>query len=545
MDKGMNKYIKRIIAFISLIYTTNLFAGCPPPEKHWVALKCNPGYIQVIDPSSNYAKESSQFISDIMTTGEQIKTAINEGTEAQIKSFQDQIKKLMTRLMEMEQVQLKDRLNQDKAMRELEMNYKANIAEEESRQANAVLFKDDTKEEMKLIEKTLEDNPDLPVTNLILALTEQYDVGGQTIPIPIKSAEGVCDEESIEAGHCSVQKAVTPGKKLQKLFKACSDQKSELARKLQEKKARKAGLVASSKKASKTINAEDATAEMATNIETQMESSCTPSQYMNKLCGTNLSQEDFQEKVALNHIIPNGNVSPANLLNPTFYGGEALRKYDDKTKQDLISKALSKEEVQEDPEQKSIPINLTYKNSTQYSAALQFVDNITGSTLVSNQLPKDRKKQSSAGFQTMYNKRMAILNLIRSSFMDSINRRTGEKIAEAIANGTDFNEIEEPVKESVLGASEIDILINKVDKMFSTVAVKANAELGGNGSLDEIENGSERQIKQVQLETLKLQTEIVLKEFFENEKIELLKSAQISSIVNSPEMINYLKQLRR
>ena len=40
-------------------------------------------------------------------------------------------------------------------------------------------------------------------------------------------------------------------------------------------------------------------------------------------------------------------------------------------------------------------------------------------------------------------------------------------------------------------------------------------------------------------------TEIALKELFENEKIELLKAAQISSKINDPILVNYLKNLRR
>ena len=81
--------------------------------------------------------------------------------------------------------------------------------------------------------------------------------------------------------------------------------------------------------------------------------------------------------------------------------------------------------------------------------------------------------------------------------------------------------------------------------MFSVVAVKAEAGIGETNSIDDIENGSERLMKKAQLNTLKLQVEIALKDLFENEKIELLKAAQISSIVNSPEMIDYLKNLRR
>jgi hypothetical protein len=549
----MRNIIKKSLVTISFLFTGSAFALCPPPEKHWVALKCNPGEVFFIDPSSNYAKESMQFVTDIMLTGEQIRMAISEGTDAQIKSFQEQVTILINNMIKMQQIKLKDRLAQDKALRELKMNYEANIAEEQVRQNNATLFKDDTKEEIDLIVEILdqaikeyeEDGSTLPpVPSITVGITEQYDIGGKEINVAIKAAEGVCEEDQIKLGFCSVPRKITPGKKLAKYFKACTEQKKQLVRKKQEAKSRTHGIVVNSKKTSENVNASNSLSEMTKNIRQQTEQACTPTQYKNKVCAADLTKEEFQEKVALNHIIPNGHVSPSNLLDPTFYGGEDLRDYDLQTKQDLIDKSLSKEEVLLDPEQSAVPIVKTYKNTAQYAAALHFVDNVTGDTLVSNQQPEDRLKQSSAEFQTLYNKRVAMLSLVRSSFIDSIKQRTGQKITEVVSN-TDINNIEEPIKESVLGASELDILINKVDEIFSVVAVKAEAGIGETNSIDDIENGSERLMKKAQLNTLKLQVEIALKELFENEKIELLKAAQISSLVNSPEMVNYLKNLRR
>ena len=375
-------------------------------------------------------------------------------------------------------------------------------------------------------------------------MTDEYDIGGREINVAIKAAEGVCTEGQIKEGFCSVPRKVTPGKKLAKYFRACTEQKKQLVRKKQESKSRTHGIVLNSRKTTEQVNVANSLTEMTKNIKEQVEQACTPTQYKNKICASDLSKEEFQEKVALNHIIPNGHVSPSNLLDPTFYGGEDLRDYDLETKKELIDKALAKDEAMQDPEQSFVPIIKTYKNTAQYAAALHFVDNVTGDTLVSNQQPKDRLKQSSAEFQTLYNKRVAMLSLVRSAFIDSIKQRTGQRLTE-IVGSTDVSALNEPEKESVLGASELDILLNKVDEIFSVVAVKAEAGIGETNSIDDIENGSDRLMKKAQLNTLKLQVEIALKELFENEKIELLKAAQISSIVNSPEMVNYLRNLRR
>ena len=551
----MKNIIKKSLLALSVLFTGSVFAACPPPEKHWVALKCSAGEVFFIDPSSNYAQESAQFITDIMLTGEQIRTAISEGSDAQIKSFQEQVTILIEKLIEMEQIKLQDRLKQDKALRELRMNFEANIAEEKTRQENAVLFKDDTKEEVQLILNTIgriieeyernniDDEPSVP--EIIVGLTQTYDIGGEEIGVAVKAAEGVCTEGQINEGFCSVPRKVTPGKKLAKYFKACSEQKKQLARKKQEVKSRTHGIVVNSQKTNENVNASNAITEMASNLSEQRELACTPTQYKNKLCKADLEKADFQEKVALNHIIPNGNVSPSNLLDPTFYGGEDLREYDIETKQDLIDKALDKEELILDPEQSVVPIVKTYKNTSQYAAALQFVDNITGDTLVSNQLPKDRRKQASAEFQTLYNKRVAMLSLVRRAFMDSIKQRTGRKLTDIVQSESDLASLEEPIKESMLGASELDILLNKVDEMFSTIAVRAEAEMGETNSIDDIDNGAENQLRKHQLNTLKLQTEIAMKDLLETEKIELLKAAQISSKINDPIMIEYLQSLRR
>lgn len=539
----MKKYT---IIGISLLFASNANAICDP-EKHYTPLTCNAGGVHMISPTSNYAIESKQFISDISLTGQQISTAVAEGSQAQIQSFQKYSMEMMKKMIEMNQVQLKDRLKMDKAQRELEMSYEANMAEEEARRSSAVLYKDDTKEEMKLMAKILRENSDLKTTEVIVATTNEYDMNKKTIPVPIKAAEGVCDEKKIELGYCSVQKTVTPGKKMAKLFKECNQQKRELERRKQETRSKKAAIIVNSRKTNEAISSTNAVAAMKSNLREQTKLACTPSDYKNKLCAQGMSKEDYQEKVALNQIIPNGNISATNLLAPPYYGGEEMTKYDAATKNDLTKKALAKGMAKEEPNQSTVPIVNTYKNSNQYNAGVQFIDNITASELISNQAPRDRTKQTSSEFQSAFNKRMAVLSLVRTAFMDSMKMRTGQVLSEAISSGQDLSKVDQfnPIKEDVLGASEIDILMSRVDELFSKVAVNATGGVGDSNSMDEVENGSDKMMKKAQLETLKLQTEIAFKQMLENEKVELLKAAQIASIVNSPEMTSYLQELRK
>lgn len=539
----MKKYT---IIGISLLFASNANAICDP-EKHYTPLTCNAGGVHMISPTSNYAIESKQFISDIALTGQQISTAVAEGSQAQIQSFQKYSMEMMKKMIEMNQVQLKDRLKMDKAQRELEMSYEANMAEEEARRSAAVLYKDDTKEEMKLMAKILRENPDLKTTEVIVATTNEYDMNKKTIPVPIKAAEGVCDEKKIELGYCSVQKTVTPGKKMAKLFKECNQQKRELERKKQETRSKKAAIIVNSRKTNEAISSTNAVAAMKNNLREQTKLSCTPSDYKNKLCAQGMSKEDYQEKVALNQIIPNGNISATNLLAPPYYGGEEMTKYDAATKNDLTKKALAKGMAKQEPNQSAVPVVHTYKNSNQYNAGVQFIDNITASELISNQAPRDRTKQTSSEFQSAFNKRMAVLSLVRTAFMDSMKIRTGQVLSEAISSGQDLSKVDQfnPIKEDILGASEIDILMSRVDELFSKVAVNANGGVGDSNSMDEVENGADKMMKKAQLETLKLQTEIAFKQMLENEKVELLKAAQIASIINSPEMTSYLQELRK
>jgi hypothetical protein len=539
--KGIKSKIKGISALLLVLITANANAAV---ERHLKGMMCKADEVFFIDPTSNYAKESAQFISDIMIATEQIKMAIEEGSARQTGKFSEETASLIKSLMKMDETVLKQRLKQDKTIRDQEMNYEANIAEEKVRQSKSVLFKDDTKEEMKLITLTLEENSDLPVPSIIIALTEKYDVGGKKIPIPIKAAEGVCSEEDVEIGYCSIEKNITPGKKLAKFFKDCSTQKRELARKKQELTSQKAIIAANSRKTDDVINTVDGTSKQRESLGKQKQLSCTVQDYKNGVCANGMSKEDFQEKVALNHIIPNGTISPDNLLSPSFFGGADLRQYDAATIKDLKDKALSKDEIYKNHQQSVVPIVNTYKNSNQYVAATYFVDNISGSYLISNQPAEKRKKPTSTEFQALYNKRMAALSLVRSTFMSAIKKRTGSSITAEVEKGTDFSSLGEPIKESVLGASSYDILLERVDNVFSSVAMKATADIGENSSMDEINNGSENQLKKIQLDTLKLQTEILFKSLMEDEQIELLKAAQISTLINSPEMLEYLRSIR-
>ncbi len=538
-----NKYI---IIGLTILFANKANAICNP-EKHYTPLTCNAGGVHMIAPTSNYAIESKQFISDIALTGQQISTAVAEGSQAQIQSFQKYSMEMMKKMIEMNQVQLKDRLKMDKAQRELEMSYEANMAEEEARRSASVVYKDDTKEEMKLMAKILRENSDLKTTEVIVATTNEYDLNKKTIPVPIKAAEGVCDEKKIELGYCSVQKTITPGKKMAKLFKECNQQKREIQRKIQETKSKKSAIIVNSRKTNEAINNVNAVAAMKTNLREQVKLGCNPSDYKNKLCAQGMSKEDYQEKVALNQIIPNGNISATNLIAPPYYGGEEITKYDAATKNELVKKALAKGMAKQEPNQSTVPIVYTYKNSNQYNAAVQFIDNITASEVISNQTPRDRTKQASSEFQSQFNKRMAVLSLVRTAFMDSMKIRTGQVLSEAISGGQDLSKVDQfsPIKEDVLGASEIDILMSRVDELFSKVAVNGTGGVGDSNSMDEVENGSEKMMKKAQLETLKLQTEIAFKQMLENEKIELLKAAQIASIINSPEMTSYLQELRK
>ena len=540
--KGI-KSLKKISIITSLLLISGLNATF---ERHMKSMTCTPSEVHFIDPTSNYATESTQFISDIYLTGELIKTAIIEGSQGQISAFNDEIASLVGTMIDIQQTSLKDKLKQDNAQKEKEMAYQANIAEEKVRQSKSVLFKDDTKEEMALIVKYLEENSDYTVPKITLSLVAEFDNGGEQIPIPIKAAEGICSDEDVEDGYCSIMRSITPGKKLAKFFKACNEQKIALVEKKQTAKSNNASIVANAKKSNEVVNNVNSVSKQVALTKEQLKGSCNVNDYKNKLCGQSLSQEDFQEKVALNHIIPNGHISPDNLLIPSFYGGADLRKYDAATIANLKDKALSKDEVQGEASQQSyVPIVYTYKNTNQYATAIQYVDNISGSFIVSNQDPDKRKLKSSASFQALYLKRMATLSLVRNSFMDAVKRRRGSVISDAVLSGDDITISDDPIKESVLGASQYDILLNRVDKVFAAVAVKATAKLGESASTDELTNGSEKALRKINIETLKLQTEIMFKSLMEDEKIELLKAAQISNMVNSPDMISYLQQLRR
>ena len=130
---------------------------------------------------------------------------------------------VVSSFMEMSQVNLGTKMQQDKAMLDGEMDYLANQAEIDYKSKVGVVSADDTKEEFNLILKYLDEYSEDSVPKIIYLLRETYDKDPEgVIGIPIKTAEGTCTEEQItEEGLCTVPKKIFPAAKLEVLYKQC------------------------------------------------------------------------------------------------------------------------------------------------------------------------------------------------------------------------------------------------------------------------------------------------------------------------------------
>jgi hypothetical protein len=533
---------------ISLFLITNkLFAITP--EIHKSPQICYPtdvftiagsnADIKLLEIQSNMTMNGlliSKAVSDmaLLVSGTQQK-AVSDNSATMIELSQDKLKK---------DIEFKILMNEQ----ELSMTLDQKSKEESSKKT--VFFADDTAEEIKLITEFLKDNGDeYNVREISAMLITAYDDKPENkISIPFHGAKGKCSEEDIKGGLCSTQKSITPGRKLIAFFGECSKDKAKLKGMETEKSANNASTVNNARETQKAISTTDSKAAMAKRVVEQKDLSCNIEQYKNNLCLRDVSKEDYQLMVANNVIIRNANISPSNFLSPTKVGGVGTLVTSKEDLKILESQALDITELEINPMQdvSQVPIVNTYKNANQLKGALDFMNNIVGMDLVANQSPQERKDVSSLEFQSRYNNRIAVLSLTRSVFSDSHKSRIGRKLAEVYKNDPTLENqnLIEPVKESILGAGELDHLYARVDDLYKSVTVNGS-DLKSIHAKEAL-NGQtgDKHWEKKNLENQKLLTEILFKRLMQSEKIELLKAAQVSSRANSVENIIYLKQLR-
>lgn len=540
-----SKSILKSILFLGVLSSTQVFATT---EVHTSPLICKPTKVGELT-GSNLHRDMLQLQNTIKTDGVQLVEAINIHSLNTNSAITETTKDIQATMFESSGYVLDKELEHSKALIDEQSDFELELLSKklDSQKGN---FPNSSKEEIELILKTIEEQGmegDLNSREIIALLTSQYDNKPENkINISTSYGQKVCKEEDIESGKCAMQSSITPGSKLMFYFNACNITKREQVATQRAAESRKAAVQEEANETYEAVNMKDGSSAISKNFKESKKYDCTPTEKLSGICGEDYSKSEFQEAVARCQQIPAGTLSPATALNPTEICGAGMGlSFSEEQVKVFTEEAYDYTELEENPEQgaDAVPIVYTYKNSNQLNSALNYADNIISSELVTNIPPAQRLTIANADFEARFNNRVATLNLAKGMFLDSIKMRSGKNLAKEWSDNNIENiDPKEPIKESYLGAGELDMLLNLVDSEYSKL--NQTGEDGNTMKQEEIEGTTEKHWLIKQYEMVNVQNKLLFKQIIQNEKTEILKAAQIQNMVNSPQNIEYLKSLK-
>ena len=452
----------------------------------------------------------------------------------------------------------KESMTQSKSERgeklnDIKMNYMAEIKERELRARNSEFALDDTAEEIAFIEyqlnEELANGSDKPQI-MISKLKSQYDDQNFVLPIKIRSSDRMtatktgnnCEEYDPSTVNsqvgCFYYQKSSPGNKLEMIFNECSRAKKQTLMALNQKSSSRVISNTLKKEQTKSMGAVVTTENIVNNQLAQRITSCNDKEFGFDLCADELQPEEYIEKVVMNEIIPNGNVSATNLLTPP-----AIGSYDGETDlsgEELISSLISSlEKDQTAISENTPPLINTYKTSSQYFAAKDFITNILNRDVVSNQSVAKRQNVSSSKFQSKYNQREAALSLAEQVLNSSIENRIGGKIKESLNDGDLERDV--IVRESLSDAGYLDVLEDMVNDDYSKLVVGVGAAKSTTESLSRM---APKSVKNWQYNAQVLNTKLKLENQMDDEQIELLLATYLGLSVNSSSNIQFLETMK-
>lgn len=511
---------------------------------------------------------------DIIASGKEVKKQMENNSAAEIDMISTSTESIIKTMITTNDALISDEMRLQRAMLEMEMDYMAEMKEREIRAKNAPMDLDDTAEEVKFMLNELNKSNTDQVQLLLKDQYEKYGDNGKIIPVRIKAAESMntetgerCPEYDpnvhFKAAGCFFGHKAFPAQKMAKYFDECSRAKRRVVSGAKKNAAN--ATVASTVQKSQNDFANSSTQLKGSMISSRLKSqaglNCSPYDFKKGACLKELkdNKSEYVAKVVANEIIPNGNISSNNLFRPTAVGsidGEFSNDLTPAEKSamataniDLKSKADGKDVSVSD---NTVPIVYTYRTSSQYLAAKDFVDNILAKEMIPNQSLDDRKQSSNSVYQSRFLSRAAALSIAEVSLNKSIEARLGKNIREAIDNGENmnpFNKIDGKVgkiiKEDINGAGYMDELADSINKDYEKVIVDAKNKIAGSAASESLASMSSKKPEEWQLEAIIKQNEVTLEQYHQGERIEALLSAILAQKANSPDNIKYLENLRR
>jgi hypothetical protein len=536
--------------FFMLVFPFNAKATCPPIVPCKVTAEAS------TIAGSNADQKLITFSQSITSDTTEVAQALMDMANAQAKAMGDNAQSVIATNAQLSQIELNQTLTTKRAFSDREMAHAQQMTEAAYRSAASVVSSDDTEEEFQLILDTLGDNLELSVPEVIFMLTEQMDKNkeGGKVLVQLAASKGVCSEEDVqEEGKCSIAKRVFPGKKLSALFQQCSANKRMLAEMKFKNEARAAAAGISNTATNKALERTNSAGSIIARVQNQMSLSCSPSEFKAGKCKQDISPEEYQEEMIIGNIIPGGDVSASNFSSPMSSSAPGyIEDLSENTKKEIVQQSLDREALVEDPNQRAIPLVHTYRNANQVAASLAFIDNIVSDDLVPALSPQDRRKVSSAEYQSRHLTRMAALSMVRLTLTSSLTDRAGEKMRKMLQEGSFDGEYSFEIKadlpdnkESVLGASVLDVLQDRVNKQSASLQMSDQNGASANAGNDFVSMPSSTKTLEIIVDGVMLQNEMMMKDYFMNEQIIALQAISLAQKSNSAEMVKLMENLRR
>jgi len=527
--------------------------------------------IKTVDTLSGKAASLIQEIKDdIKAAGKEVKNQMKENAAAVMDVVSKGDETIVRTIVDTTNTTMQDELKLKRSFLKMEMDYMSELKEREVRAADAPMDLDDTKEEVQFMQYALANTDKKHAQEVIADMQAKYP-NGKLIPVKIKSGSSTdtgekCpdyDPAKPNAEGCFVPHKAFPAAKLAKYFDECSRAKRRVVSSAKKTATEKtvAGQVQKSQNefAATTTKLKDSV--LNNKIITQAEVNCNPYDFAKKFCLQSIGDDKgtYVAKVVANEIIPNGNISSNNLFKPLAVGTidgefadnltEAEKASSGQVGLDLNSKSGGQEVAVSD---NTVPIVYTYRTSSQYLAAKDFVDNVLAKELIPNQDISDRKSGTGIVYQSRFLSRAAAMSVAEYSMNKTIESRIGKNLKEAIDSGKNMNPYVKDasgalgtvVKEDVNGAAWIDEISDSINKDYQKVIVSAAGEANG-GAAESLASMSSKKPEEWQLEAIIKQNELTLEQYHQGERMEFLLASLLSQLSNSPENIKYLENLRR
>jgi hypothetical protein len=579
------------IAFGVAVMSTQINAGCLPATYGTAASPASDMGMGPIMPSRGSAMGCSDVKTvdvlqggassliesikdDIRAAGKEVKEQLKANSMAEIDMMTGSTEAMISTIVSTTDAQISDELKLKRSMLSMEMDYQAEFKEREIRAKNAPMDLDDTAEEVKFMLNELEKADTEHVQEVLADQYAKYGKDGKIIPVKIKAGESnttktgeKCPDydpnKHFKAAGCFFGHKAFPAQKMAKYFDECSRAKRRIVSGAKKNAASAAVASTVQKSQNDFSNSSTQLKESLINskIEKQAPINCNPYDFKKDYCLKELngSKESYVQKVVANEIIPNGNISSNNLFKPTAVGsvdGDFSGSLTPEEKSAITSANIELDSKEGNAgvavSDNTVPIVYTYRTSSQYLAAKDFVDNILSKEMVPNQSIDDRKKASNSVYQSRFLSRAAALSVAEVSLNKSIEARLGKKLRESIDNGDNFNPYVKIdgvagkiVKEDINGAGYMDELADSINKDYEKVIIDGKNKIAGSAAAESLSSMSSKKPEEWQLEAIIKQNEVTLEQYHQGERIEALLSAILAQKANSPENIQYLEDLRR